>query len=886
MHFDVFISYARKGATEEAAALKQGLESYAREWNKARSTNVYLDTASMIASASLEATITHSLIESDWLIVLLTEAAATSPWVDQEVSWWVEHKGTERMLLVQVDGVVEWIRGRGFSPDSTAVPPALRRLTVEPGWVDLTWFDEVDSLGRDDPRLAGVVLQLFCPIHGLNPNEAVALRDANVRRARRLTRVVIASLSTLLVLALISAGFAVIQMRTAQQQTDLATVRLLDSESQRIAGQNVGLSRLLAVEAATMSDDDQTRRTLFQSLAVGEHLAGELYHPVQPQAIAASEDGSVVVVADASGQLSRWDVRDRTVQTIGTPCKSIYQIQVSADARVVVGACIDDDGFVFLDDQRLGLGKADYVTVSPSGQTIAYLAQGTVTVDDLSSSGVSQTNRTDVGPLVLTIALRDDQTLSAISQEPSYAAVYSIAPWAEISRTEYPGVPPEYKRILSRTGEAFFDSSNVWALPATGAASKGPLTFDPVNENVDFAAAALSDKGELFAYALSRGSIQVTVPAPTADGVVVRAELEAGANIGPIVIAGSDHVIAAHDGVVSEWDLSTSSGAVTRSAVALEPIIGGRDVIPNGPGTLFAYGNSDVFDSQGKVVWSGDGGEGSDSMSFLDWRNETQFFVLSTDAISLISLPDGQVLGSWPAPTLDYVVASAWDSQANRLRVAGKTSLLTLNPESSALEEAPLNGRVVNAISRDGARMLVDSGESVSVWDSELKHELYQTTARSAEASFTDDGNLVIWGDSGREYVPLDGGKAISVAGNKFSRVPVSPDGKLYLTTDVRGYVRIVSRETGQEWGRIPAELFQDDTAGESADAAFSGDGSRILIVASAGVPDYGSQLSAIDLRLKSMVDAVCETVRRGLEPEEWTGLTGRDAPSDLACRT
>ncbi len=79
MNFDAFISYSRAGSAKEARALKIGLERYARPWNRARSTRVFLDDASLSAAPSLTGTLLQSLTESEWLIVLLTEEAAQSP---------------------------------------------------------------------------------------------------------------------------------------------------------------------------------------------------------------------------------------------------------------------------------------------------------------------------------------------------------------------------------------------------------------------------------------------------------------------------------------------------------------------------------------------------------------------------------------------------------------------------------------------------------------------------------------------------------------------------------------------------------------------------------------------------------------------------------------
>ena len=902
MNFDAFISYSRAGSAKEARALKVGLERYARPWNKARSTRVFLDDASLSASPSLTGTLLQSLTESEWLIVLLTEEAAQSPWVEQEIAWWLQHKSAARMLLVHVSGTVAW-EGPAFSAGSTALPPSLRGLQVEPRWVDLTWFSGPESLGSEDPRFAELVLQVFCPIHGLARDEAVALRDSNVRRAKRLTRAAIASLSTLLVLALVSAGIAVIQARAAQDQARLATARLLNSESQRIVDRNVGLSRLLAVQANSLLNDDQSRRSMFRSLTAGPQLVGEIA-VASPRALATNKSGTVVVITTEDSRLLRWNRKTGRVDNLDTGCKENSRVEVSNDGQVIVGSCDDRTGFVYVGGQHTALGPVEAIAISPSGQTLAYLSDGDVRVAKTSATGVSEPRilKLPERPIISFIALRNDRILTVIDRMNAVGRVFTIEPWRQVAEQMFAAAAPEYQAVLSRSGEAYWDASSLWRMPSSGP-TDGPLRIDPSTDSHDFVAMALSATGDTVAYASAEGSIEVTRPGSGHPGVTMRARLEAGDLIGPIAIGGSDIVVAGHDGVITVWDLRRTSAIVTQTrlragAESRAQALPGDDtlLIPNQDGSLVMFGDYrgiTVMDGRGKVVFETK--EGTDGLAFVGWRSNTEFYYIENNALHLVDANTGRVSDPRQLPAVRSN-AVGWDAAAKQVLLAEDHAIHRVDPDSGSSSTTPVTGGSVVDISRDGSRILVASGVEVAnqVWDSQLRNLLYSVTGDSA-LSFAANGDVVETpsnsGDS--TLIAIDSGKRITLrnagapgaTASQFVQFPASIDGSLYLTTENRGFVKIVARGNGQEWGRLPMELFQDDTYGEWAYAAFSGDGGRIFLVSSSGTPQFAPILTVVDVAPRVMVEAVCRTVTRGLGEAEWRQITGQQVPEKLACQ-
>ncbi len=908
MTFDAFISYARQSSSNEAAAIKSGLESYARPWNKARSTHVFVDDASLSAAASLEGTIERSLQNSKWLIVLLSEAAARSEWVDKEVEWWLEHKSFEHLLLVHVNGVVAWETDSGFASDSTAVPPSLRALTVEPRWVDMTWFGSTDAPGREDPRFEELVLQLYCPIHGLERGEAVARRDANVKRAKQLTRAAIATLSSLLVVAMVSAGFAVVQMHTAQRQTELATVRLLVSESERLVLSDVGLSRLLAAQAHSMASNDQTYRNLFESLMSGPHLVAEMAFD-SPKAVTTNESGSIVAIVDQEGNLLRWDIEESETVDIGPACKErAGRLQMSNDGRVIVGNCLDEEsGFAYLDGNSLDIGEIYQISVSPSGDSLLYhpMAQSHL----LWATDIDR----DIDPQMVEgsyfwFTLRNDQTFTTIDEVESVGTVYDVNSSDALGQYEIGDSSPEYQTFLSRTGEAFWDSMGLWTLPDDGTSAGGPLFIDPKGATHDYEWMAISDKGDTAAYVVEGGSLQVTTPAQSIENVKVRANLEASDDVKAIAIGGSDVVVAAHDGVISVWNLGESSEVVKTSRLPENRVsfesgsMGGTGLrmCPNDTGSMLALGDSYGFiivDSNAESVFEiEDMSHGA--IHFLGWQTDTEFLYFSEGYIRIYDAEGRREVRQWLVPAdVEEVLVGGLEGETGLVLLADSQAIHRFAPEMGVNEEFNLNGKSVESFSRDGSLVILSQdadGEYdevvYEIWDSKLEHQILASKGHSLE--FVAD-NVVLTDDyesSQYELIDLTNGErsGLSSQSVKFDRLPVSADGNMIASTGTKGYVILMNRLSKQKLVQLPVHLFRGTEGYEWAHGAFSGNGKRFVMISDTSSDGYYSEptLTVVELDPDWMMKEVCRTVGRSITDEEWTRVTGLDIPRVLPCQS
>lgn len=900
--WDAFISYSRQATRAEAEALQARIQTFAKPWNRLRSARVFRDDASMSANAGLWPTIERALIEARYFILILSPGAAASDWVNNEVQWWLDHKGQDTILLVHASGAVAWDKDVGFSAASDCVPPALRAgLRVEPRWVDLTWFSQPASTGAADPRFQEIVADLAAPIRGIERDELVGEHVSQLRRTRRLSRIAITALSILLALALVLAGVAYAQMRVAQEQTRLATVRLLTSESQRLAASNVGLSRLLAAQANSMSDDVETRRALFGSLTAGPHLVAERALEA-PQALAVNPDGSVVATVDPSGSLTRWNVSSGDTEQLGTTCSGyIRRLVMSDDGTVIVGDCVGGGAFAYVSGKPMDLTGEGVIAVSPSGKTIAHLVGDDLYLTTISGTDASTTLAGTLRWSGNLIGLPSDDTLVAVDEFNSAGALIDLHSLRTVSVLAFGGSAPEYQRLLSRTGAAYWDSSKLWRL---GDGMRRPHAIDPSGGYFDFVAMAISDTGDTAAYVLDEGGIEVTTPAEQAGAVTVRTRLEAGTEIGRIAIGGSHVIAAAHDGVVSIWDLRRSSPAYTSTPLPPGPAlefantIGAADdtMVPNASGSAVAFGNGyrgfSVIDERGESLF--EAGSSGESAAFLGWRSDTALVYFASGEVREYDISARRLVQAQRAPGLRHEgFVGGWDARAGQAILSnGHGAYLRVDLATGRSTELSTSGRRVKEFSRNGARVILMDGNGGKhyVLDSSLKQQLF---VHDGSVTFTEnDDLLVVEGNEGRNNLVSMTGAGTDVplvwnwrgtATSAFLRLPVSPDGATYLTTAVRGYALMLSTAASQEVGKVPLRLVQDDASGEWAHGSFSGDGKRIFLIARKD--DFTPMITVVDIAPDRMIEAACHTVRRSLEPDEWERMTGVAPPGDLVCQ-
>jgi WD40 repeat protein len=226
--YDAFVSYSHAADNELAPVLQKHLQSFAKPFWQLRSLRVFRDDTTLTLTPHLWPTIRDSMDKSRYFVLLAAPQAAQSRWVQQEVSHWVTTRGTDTLLIVLTDGVIEWDDKAGDFDwtSTTALPPTLRgAFKDEPKWEDVSALINPADLTMQNPVLRKTVASLYSAITG-RPLDWVIGED--VRQHRR-TRLAIGATAVTLLAGVVGFGAyyqysereqALEQQRTAQQRNE------------------------------------------------------------------------------------------------------------------------------------------------------------------------------------------------------------------------------------------------------------------------------------------------------------------------------------------------------------------------------------------------------------------------------------------------------------------------------------------------------------------------------------------------------------------------------------------------------------------------------------------------------------------------------------------
>jgi tetratricopeptide (TPR) repeat protein len=236
MSYDAFISYSHAKDKPVAAALQSVVQTLGKPWYQRRALRVFRDDTSLSATPHLWPTIEQSISQSRYLILLASPEAASSQWVNKEITYWLEHRSVDTLLIAVTDGELTWDSAAGDFKwsESTPLPPALKgRFPVEPKWADLRSHRERPS--ARDIRFIELGADFAAAIRGM-PKEDLLSQE--VRQQRRALTLAWSAAGSLLILA----GLAGWQWRDAVTQRDQARQnfaigeQVLESLGARLAG--------------------------------------------------------------------------------------------------------------------------------------------------------------------------------------------------------------------------------------------------------------------------------------------------------------------------------------------------------------------------------------------------------------------------------------------------------------------------------------------------------------------------------------------------------------------------------------------------------------------------------------------------------------------------
>ncbi len=303
--FDFFISYGRRDAIPYATALEAALKN--------RGFRCFLDHKDMPPGQSLSATTRQGLSASRVLLLVATEAAMESRYVEEEVRAF--HATARPVVAINLGGTLE----------RTPVDIGVRALLG-----DNIWFSEPGinvSPAPSDSALASLV-------------RSFTFTKESTKRQRWLVATVVVLLS--LTIAASAASYIASQSRReALARARLALSRQLAAQAQTYLAVQPDLAALLSIEAHRVQDTVEARSALLAAVNERPRLLKTLPQmPDHPLCAAMNRAGTLLAVGGASGTMELWRLpsAEPVGENFGVAEDSVWKIRFDPTGTMLITA--------------------------------------------------------------------------------------------------------------------------------------------------------------------------------------------------------------------------------------------------------------------------------------------------------------------------------------------------------------------------------------------------------------------------------------------------------------------------------------------------------------------------------------------------------------------
>jgi WD40 repeat protein len=403
LRYHAFISYSHAADGMLAPALQAGLQRLAKPWFRLPVIKIFRDQTSLSANPALWSEIERNLDASEYFVLMASDVAARSVWVQRELAWWMANRPIERVLIVVTDGEIRWNSDTtDFDwPVTTCLPMNLKgSFREEPLYVDMRWAHGRNDLSLRHAQFRAGILNLAAPLHGRPKDE---LDSEDIRQHRRLRAASWSAVGAIAVLAMgatIAAFIAVQNANRAVRNAITAISRQYAVESQlRIRDGRLGEAMVSGLKAIRTDDTMEARTAVFEVLQASWDFHAVLrLHNAPVRAATFRSEGKELLTWSTDNTLVVWDVARR--QPTGKPLHGepvdIQCAAFSPDGRLLATGTAG--GIVILWDTGTlkrrqefpvgGVGAITSLAFNADGTRLAsgYSIDGTIVVWDLVSS--------------------------------------------------------------------------------------------------------------------------------------------------------------------------------------------------------------------------------------------------------------------------------------------------------------------------------------------------------------------------------------------------------------------------------------------------------------------------------------------------------------------
>ena len=388
--YDAFISYSHAADGLLAPRLQSALQRFDKPGWRRRALRVFRDESSLSANPHLWSSITEALDKSDWFVLLLSPDAAQSPWVNQEIEYWSDHKEPSRILPVVTDGEFGW----DSDVTGDAAPGALRNVfSEEPRWVDFRFAHDEQQLDLKNPRFSSAVADIASAVREVPKDE---LESEEVKQHRRTIRNAWVAAALVAVLAVAATAFGIqstqnareaeSQRLAAETEAERADANAREADAQRrLADQRADEARQREDEAIAQAAIAESRRfAMAATLAIDTDPELAMLLALEAQRVTSAESTAIEALApmreavEAHSLLWRFAVPSGRINSAVLSPDAATAYYTSAGQNVLRAVDVASSEILWEYSESAGSSTFREVRISPDGLLVSLSVAGAV----------------------------------------------------------------------------------------------------------------------------------------------------------------------------------------------------------------------------------------------------------------------------------------------------------------------------------------------------------------------------------------------------------------------------------------------------------------------------------------------------------------------------